>query len=79
MEDVQLSALRRKGDYYRNESPEWVRIVWARPQGFDWFIKHHRAELAAAGAIIRLGRDWFVHTNRFPNTAQQILGVEVSA
>ena len=78
MNDVQLSALRRKGDYYRNESPEWVRTVWARPQGFDWFIKHHRTELATDGAIIRLGRDWFIDVDQFPVAAKRILGVEVA-
>ena len=79
MEDVQLSALRRKGDYYKNEAPDWVRIIWNRPESFDWFIKDNRSTLAADGSIIRLGRDWFVNTEVFPESAKRILGVEVAA
>lgn len=79
MHAIELSALRRKGDYYTNEAPDWVRIIWKRPESFDWFIKDNRNELAAAGSIIRLGRDWFVNCNAFPDTAKKILGVEPTA
>lgn len=70
-----LSSLRRKGDYYATEAPDWVRTIWKRPAGFDWFIKNNRSQLAEHGAIVRLGRDWFVDVEQFPTAAKQILGV----
>jgi len=76
---VDLSSLRRKSDYYANEAPDWVRNIWTRPEGFDWFIKNNRTQLSEAGAIVRLGRDWFVDVEQFPVAATQILGVGVTA
>lgn len=78
MQDLQLSALRRKGDYYKNEAPDWVRVIWKRPESFDWFIKDNRAQLASDGAIVKLGRDWYTNCDLFPTAAKRILGVEVS-
>ena len=74
-----LSSLRRKGDYYTTEAPDWVRNIWTRPESFDWFIKSNRAQLSKAGAIVRLGRDWFVDVEQFPAAATRVLGVEVVA
>lgn len=79
MQSVELSALRRKGDYYKNEAPDWVRIIWKRPESFDWFIKDNRDQLSRDGAIVKLGRDWYTHCDLFPAAAKKILGVEVSA
>lgn len=74
MQDQQLSRLRRKLDYYRHEAPEWVRVVWPRPESFAWFIKHRRADLESRGALLRLGRDHFIDTGSFPAAAGEILG-----
>lgn len=73
---LKLTHIRRKPDYYRNDAPAWVRNVWPRQASFDWFIKHRRAELVNSGAVVRLGRDYFVDTVVFPRVASRILGVE---
>jgi hypothetical protein len=72
---TKLARIRRKPDYYQNEAPAWVRNVWNRPESFNWFIKHRRAELVAAGAVVRLGRDYFVDAVVFPRVAARILGL----
>jgi hypothetical protein len=76
--NVDIASLRRKADYYATEAPDWVRTIWKRPEGFSWFLKANRSTLAADGSIIRLGRDWFVNVNQFPDAAKRILGVEVT-
>ncbi|MGV0953408.1 MAG: hypothetical protein ACOYBR_03790 [Fluviibacter sp.] len=73
-----LSSLRRKGDYYATEAPDWVRNIWKRPEGFDWFIKNNRTQLSDAGAIVRIGRDWFVDVDQFPMAATKVMGIEVA-
>ena len=74
MQDQQLSRLRRKLEYYRHDAPDWVRIVWPRPQSFAWFIKNRRGDLEARGALLRLGRDHFIDAGIFPVVAGQLLG-----
>lgn len=78
MAPLKLARIRRKPDYYQNDAPAWVRNVWPRPESFDWFIKHRRAELVAAGAVVRLGRDYFVDAVVFPKVASRILGITAS-
>jgi hypothetical protein len=75
MSTLQLSNLRRKTAYYQHDAPDWVRNVWNRPESFDWFIKNNRAELCIAGALVKLGRDFFVDTTAFPGAAERILGL----
>lgn len=76
MPPLKLTRIRRKPDYYRNDAPEWVRNVWPRQESFDWFIKHRRVELVDSGAVVRLGRDYFVDTVIFPKVASRILGAK---
>ncbi|QWD95052.1 hypothetical protein C2759_02630 [Polynucleobacter sp. MG-Unter2-18] len=76
MNDVELSKLRRKDDYYQNGAPDWVRIIWGRKESFEWFLKNNRRELVQSHAIIRLGRDYFVHSGRFDVVAKKIIGCE---
>lgn len=71
-----LQNLRRKPDYYQHDAPQWVRNIWTRPQSFDWFIKANRDALVSQGAVVRLGRDYFVNTESFPQVAESILGVK---
>lgn len=73
MTTPKLARIRRKPDYYKNDAPDWVRNVWPRIQSFNWFIKNRRAELLEAGAVVRLGRDYFVDTAIFPKIASRIL------
>jgi len=75
MTSQQLANLRRKRAYYTQEAPAWVRNVWPRPQSFDWFIKNRRDDLVAQGALIKLGRDYFVDVALFPVVAGGMLGV----
>ncbi len=74
----QLSALRRKDVFYRSEAPAWVRNIWPRVESFNWFCKNHRDRLIADGAMVKLGRDFFVDVNTFPKVAQRLLGVTAS-
>lgn len=78
---TQLLNLRRKSAYYHHDAPEWVRNIWDRPEAFNWFIKSHRDTLVTDGALVKLGRDYFVDTAIFPAVAERILGVaqEVAA
>lgn len=73
-----LQNLRRKPDYYRHDAPAWVRNIWPRPESFNWFIKTNRDTLVSQGAVVRLGRDYFVDAEVFPKAAQAILGVQDS-
>lgn len=75
MTSLQLNNLRRKAAFYEHDAPEWVKNLWPRPESFDWFVKHHRDALLAQGAMIKLGRDYFVDVERFPAAASRILGV----
>jgi hypothetical protein len=81
MHHGQLSRIRRKLDYYFHDAPDWVRVVWPRPESFSWFVKHYRDELRSHGALLRLGRDYFIDIDQFPPAAEKILGLceEVSA
>lgn len=74
MVSIKLARIRRKPDYYQNDAPAWVRNVWPRPESFDWFIKNRRAELVESGAVVRLGRDYFVDSVVFPKVAARLLG-----
>lgn len=70
-----ITHLRRKRDYYLHDGPAWIRTVWPRPESFSWFLKNHRNALAKRGAIVRLGRDYFVNTLLFPDVAVTTLGL----
>jgi hypothetical protein len=73
-----IANLRRKAEYYSNDGPEWVRLIWPRLASFDWFLKSNRQTLVACGGIRRLGRDYFIDQSRFPNAAKLILGIELT-
>ncbi len=70
-----ITHLRRKCDYYLHDGPEWVRTIWPKPESFNWFLKNHRNELNRQGAIVRLGRDYFVDLMTFPDVAAATLGL----
>lgn len=72
---MNLELLSRKRIYYEETAPPWVRQIWSRPQAFDHFVKYHRAKLTGEGAIVRLGRDYFVASDKFPAVATEILGL----
>jgi hypothetical protein len=76
---MNLELLSRKRTYYEETAPSWVRKIWSRPQAFDHFIKYHRAALVDQGALIKIGRDHFVVSDKFPNAATAILGFELDA
>ncbi len=75
MTSMQLNNLRRKTAFYQHDAPDWVKNLWPRPQSFTWFIKHHRDDLVAQGALIKIGRDYFVDTTKFPDAARKVLGL----
>ncbi len=75
MHSSSISDLRRKRDYYLQDAPDWVRTFWTKPESFNWFIKNNRSELTHQGAILRLGRDYFIDLNQFPHAAKNILGL----
>jgi hypothetical protein len=72
---MNLELLSRKRFYYEEIAPSWVRKIWSRPEAFDHFLKHHRAKLSGEGAIIKIGRDYFVASDKFPTAATSILGL----
>lgn len=74
MNKVELSKLRRKRDYYESEAPEWIRAIWSRRESFDWFLKNNRHKLTKSGALVRIGRDYFVNSSSFPEIAQSLIG-----
>lgn len=76
MANIELSKLRRKQDYYQNEAPDWIRIIWDRKESFDWFLKNNRRKLTKNGAIVRLGRDYFINTSCFAVVTQSIIGLD---
>lgn len=71
-----ICNLRRKPDYYGSDGPSWIRSIWTTPSSFDWFLKNNRQRLISEGAIHRLGRDYFIHCQRFPEAACKILGFD---
>ena len=75
MSAQQIANLRRKASYYQHDAPDWVRNVWNRPESFDWFVKNNRAVLLENGAVVKLGRDFFVDTQVFPGVAERLLGL----
>jgi hypothetical protein len=76
---MNLELLSRKRTYYEETAPLWVRRIWSRPQAFDHFIKYNRAKLAAEGALVKIGRDYFVVSDKFPVIATEILGLSSEA
>ena len=71
-----INNLRRKQDYYFGDAPNWMKVIWPRNNGFDWFLKNNRQELVALGALVRLGRDYFINVSIFPIVALKILRLE---
>ena len=72
---MNIENLRRKADYYQHDAPDWARVLWPRIASFNHFIKYNREELVRAGAILRIGRDYFVDSESFPDAAKAVLGI----
>jgi len=72
---MNLELLSRKRTYYEETAPLWVRKIWSRQQAFDHFVKYNRAKLAGEGALVKIGRDYFVVSDKFPVVATEILGL----
>ena len=60
---IDLDRWQRKADFYAN-APTWVRSIWSTQPSFEWYCKSRRKTLAKAGALRKLGRDWFVHSDQ---------------
>ena len=73
---MNLESLTRKRDYYEEVAPVWVHKIWSRPQAFDHFIKYNKVRLTNDGALVKIGRDYFVATEKFPSVAIEILGLD---
>lgn len=76
MKPAQLCNLRRKDAYWPNEGPEWLKHVFQRQESFNWFCKNNRDRLIRDGAMVKLGRDFFIDRETFPTVAERILGVQ---
>jgi len=72
---MNLELIWRKRPYYEEAAPTWVRKIWSRPQAFDHFIKYNRSALVDQAALIKIGRDYFVVSDKFPDVATEILGL----
>jgi len=72
---MNLELIWRKRPYYEEAAPTWVRKIWSRPQAFDHFNKQHRLRLTEEGAVIKIGRDYFAVSEKFPAIATEILGL----
>lgn len=77
MDFHELERLRRKREFYAHDAPGWVRTIWPRPQSFDNFCKEHRTALKASGAMRRVGRDYFLDREVFPQVAANLLGLNI--
>jgi hypothetical protein len=73
-----LDRTARKRDFYLT-GPAWVRSVWPTPHSFEWFCKSRRQELARQGAMVKLGRDWFIDCGAFPQAVASVYGLPVEA
>ena len=73
---MNLELLIRKRDYYNDAAPLWVRNIWSRKEALDHFIKYNRQRLTSAGAVVKIGRDYFVHADKFSPVAIEILGIQ---
>lgn len=73
-----LENLRHKTDFYQTNDPPWVQKIWRTLPSLDWFIKDNRSALNKAGAIVRIGRDYFIDAVVFPDVAQQILAARAN-
>lgn len=71
-----FDRLRRKAEFYQ-QGPEWVRSIWPTENSFAWFLKSHTQELEKLLAIRKVGRDWFIDTNHFPEAAARVWGLPV--
>ncbi len=74
---MDYASICRKTDYL-SEAPETFRAIWSRQSALDHFIKSNRTALVAAGAIVKISREWFVVIDVFPDVAAQILGLPVA-
>lgn len=72
---MNLEFLSRKRTYYEETAPFWVRKIWSRSEAFDHFVKYNRAKLTSEGALVKIGRDYFVAADKFPFVATEILGL----
>lgn len=69
---MNLELVTRKREYY-DAAPLWVRNVWSTRTALDNFIKYNRHKLASTGAIVKIGRDYFVERERFPFVARALI------
>ena len=76
---MNLELLIRKRDFYNNAAQPWMRNIWSRKEALDHFIKYNRLRLASAGAVVKIGRDYFVDTEKFSSVAIEILGLRTQA
>lgn len=70
-----LEIVERKREYYYS-GPDWIRNIWKRRESLDHFIKSNKERLSAAGAVVKIGRDYFVDTEVFPVVACEVLGIK---
>ena len=73
---MNLELLKRKRDYYNDAAPLWMRNIWSRKEALDHFIKYNRQRLTSAGAVVKIGRDYLVHSEKFSAVAIEILGIQ---
>jgi hypothetical protein len=73
MNTIKLERLTRKRDFYTN-APDWVKTFWPTQSSFDWFIKSRNQTLTEQGALLRLGRDYFIDSERLAVSVETELG-----
>jgi hypothetical protein len=52
-----------------------VRVFFRNYNSFDWFCKNNRTTLIDAGALVRIGRDYFVDIEKLPTQIVAIRGI----
>jgi hypothetical protein len=73
MNVIKLERLARKRDFY-STAPDWVKTFWPTQSSFDWFIKSRTQTLTEQGALMRLGRDYFVDAERLAIAVETEMG-----
>ena len=66
-----LLKLVRKNEYLAKTNA--FSNFWADQPALDNFIKSNRDRLVKEGAVVRIGRDLFIHVDQFRNSATKIL------
>ena len=69
---------RRKSEFYETAPADsYIKRLWPELNSLNWFLKHNSDKITKAGGARRLGRDWFIHIEKFESAVAEIYGLKV--